>query len=571
MYIQKINLLVFLNFVNLSGVCIQPVTGQPFSSGASPLGIAFSPLINGKLFSSVVNSGDNTITTYEVNTSTGPSSGVFTPVSAPVGTGGSPAGVAYSPLVNNNVFVAVANLGGNVTAYSANTITGILSTIGSFPAGAAPDGIAFSPSVNGNLFAAAVNLGTSNVTVYSVNTMTGFFTQVPGSPFSTGLAPSGIAFSPFVNGNLFAAVANRFDSTISVYSVNITTGFFTLLSTVTLAGFPFSIAFSPLVLGKLFALVSDETNNAVVMFQVNTATGAFTQVSTAPSGTNPLVVAFSPLVNGILLAGVSNNGSSNVSIYNVNTSTGSLSELTSAGSPFSTGPNPFGFAFSSAINQRLFFTTANSGANNFSVYKVIYAPILLSAALDCATGIVTVTGSSADTSSVITVFADGTVPLGTGSPDSAGNFNFSTSIPLIGSSHTISVTQTVGSCTTEQSPSLEVQTHINAPLLTTAALNCATGLVQLMGSNAHPTSTITAFSNGSIVLGSATADSAGNFNFKTSVPLITSITHTITVTQMSNGCISGPSNGIVLKNCISPIQIILSALTQTILNKYCKT
>lgn len=562
MFIKKsLFIIVLLNFVNLYGVCILPVNGQPFIVGNQPHGIAFSPLINGKLFSSVVNVGNNTITTYEVNTSTGPSSGVFTQVGMPVATGIIPNDLAYSPFINNNLFVAVVNQFSNsVSVYSANTITGVLNLIGTFATGSFPYRVTFSPVINGNLFAAVTNAVDNTVTVYSVDTITGLFTSVAGSPFATGNGPTGVAFSPFVSGNLFAAITNANSNTVSVYSVNSATGQFTLIQTVSLpaTSSPLSIAYSPVVSNNLYAMVPNEIGNAAIIFQVDTATGAFTQVSNAPSGLTPITVGFSPLVNNILLSGVSNFNSANASIYNVDIATGSLSELTSAGSPFATGQNPFGFAFSSVINQRLFFATTDETSGTISVYKVIYAPLLLSAILNCATGLVTVTGSGADTSSTITVFADGAMQIGTGTPDVSGNFNFNTTIPLSGSSHMISVTQTIGSCTTEQSPGVEVQIVISSPVLIDALVNCASGLVQVTGNNVNPSSEITVFSDGTQFLGSGIADSMGNFSFNTSVPLLGSH-HTITVIQTTNGCVSAPSNGITLNSNLSS-PLLLSAI-----------
>jgi len=458
MFIKKSLLLVIVfNFVQVNCICILPVTGQPFAAGTAPMGVAFSPLVNGKIFSSVTNFADTSISTYQVDTSTGVNSGVFTSVSAPVATGIGPFAVAYSPLINNNLFVGVANEIGSVTIYISDLTTGALSVVGTFAAGAATKGIAFSPVINGNnLLVAASNQGDNTVSVYSVQSTTGVLTQVPGSPFVAGAEPLGIAFSPIVNGNLFAAITNVNGNTISVFSVNMGTGAFSLISTVPLPGVlgPRSIAFSPLVSCNLFAFVPDQTDNVVITFQVNTNTGAFTQVSTAPSGLTPTAVAFSPLVNGILLSGVANQGETSASIYNVNTNTGSLSQLTSAGSPFATGNVPDGLAFSPLVNQRVFFAIANGGSANISVYKVIYAPLLLSAALNCATKTVTITGSSADAGATISVIADGVTVIGTGIADALGNFSFS--LPLATSNHTITVTQTIGACTTEQSNSIAI-------------------------------------------------------------------------------------------------------------------
>lgn len=462
-------ILTLLIFNQVHGVCVQPVNGQPFKDGLQPNRIAFSPVINGKLFSSITDFGNNAINTYQVDTSKGLSSGAFTQISAPLSTGIAPVGVAYSPIVNNNLFVGVANSSSNtVTMYLANTETGVLAPIGSFAGNGSPINIAFSPVINGNLFAAITNgVQTQNlVTVYSVNTITGALTPVAGSPFSSSSTPLsipwGIAFSPLINGNLFAAVTNLGNS-ISVFSVNTTTGFFTLIETIPLTGTmgPVSIAFSPLVNGNLFALIPNSNDNTVLLFQVNTTTGSFTHISTAPAGSLPGTVAFSPFVNDILLSGVFNQGDGSISVYSVNTSTGSLNQL--LGSPFPTASGGFGFDFSPFINGHVFFAAGNFDSSSISVYKVSYAPLLISAILNCATRTITVQGR-ADANAIITVIADGTNMIGSGFTDSFGNFNIIVVLPIATTIRTITATQTIGTCTTEQSNSILLMSDLTSAI-----------------------------------------------------------------------------------------------------------
>ena len=81
--------------------------------------------------------------------------------------------------------------------------------------------------ISGNLFAAVANFNDNTVSVYGVNQTTGAFTEVSGSPFATGTNPYTVEFSPNISGNLFAAVANLNSNNVSVYDVNIATGAFT--------------------------------------------------------------------------------------------------------------------------------------------------------------------------------------------------------------------------------------------------------------------------------------------------------------------------------------------------------
>jgi len=551
-------------------VCILPVTGQPFSSNG--VGIAFSPLINNNIYCSIANTVTNTVTTFSVDTSTGPTSGVFTQIGT-IATSGPCTGIAYSPLVNGKVFVAVTAFpivgpNGGIDMYSVDANTGLLSAApgspfieGSSPI--VPAGVAFSPVVNNNLFLATAN-GTPHpgITTFRVNTTNGVISLVEQTVIQPN-GTNGIAFSPIINNNLFVALTNS--STITVFSVNTSIGNLSNQMTFSQPQ-PNAIAYSPVVNQNLFAAVTNLSANNITSFQVNPNTGSFTQSTVASSNTNPSSVGFAPLVNNILLAGSANAGSNLTRIYSVNINNGALSELSA--SPFFT-PSPIDIAFSPLVNQRAFFGTVNTNTtNNVGVYKIIYAPLLSSAILDCVTGLVTVTGSGVDTTATISVIADGVTFLGTGSPDAFGNFNFTTTIPLVNSNHVISVTQTIGGCMTELSNSF-IFSAPNAPVLRTALRTGSSGLLIVTGTETSPGAMITIFSDG-LVIGSGTSDASGNFNITSAVPVSPS-SHVITVNQTVAGCVSDPSNPIILGPLIIGIfsTLLYSPLTRAIVKKYC--
>ncbi|MBV8989277.1 MAG: hypothetical protein JO372_12035, partial [Solirubrobacterales bacterium] len=60
------------------------------------------------------------------------------------------------------------------------------------------------------------------MSVLPVDLATGKLTQVPGSPFRAGKGPYSVAFSPTAGDRL--ATANYHDSTVSVFSVDRSTG-----------------------------------------------------------------------------------------------------------------------------------------------------------------------------------------------------------------------------------------------------------------------------------------------------------------------------------------------------------
>src|SRR5580692_120836 len=81
----------------------------------------------------------------------------------------------------------------------------------------------------------------------------GSFQEIPDSPFGAGTAPSAVAYSPLVAGNLFAAASNTTDGTLSTYTVNTTSGDLTSVGTPTAGTAPADVVYSPFFNGSLFA------------------------------------------------------------------------------------------------------------------------------------------------------------------------------------------------------------------------------------------------------------------------------------------------------------------------------
>lgn len=328
--------------VNTSTGDLTEIAGSPFAAGTGPRGIAFSPLVGGQLFVAVANRTSNTISMYTVNTSTG----TLTAASgSPVAAGSSPYGVTFSPLLGSNLFLAVTNNGDNtLSIFQVNTTTGALTAISGSPfsvGGTSPFGVAFSPLLpNGNLFLSVVNQTTNTMNIYQVNTTTCVPTVlasyiVRGSPFW-------VSFSPLISNKLFLVVGKQSPtfSELFVYSMNTTTGGLTLLSIVPSVSAPAVVNFSPLINGNLFAAAAASTsgNNVVANYQVNTTTGGFTAVPGSPfaTGTLPFGVSFSPVVSGNLFAAVCNQTTNNLSVYQV-TGTAPTAALTTSSQYISSG------------------------------------------------------------------------------------------------------------------------------------------------------------------------------------------------------------------------------------------
>ena len=357
---------------------LTPVPGSPFPTGvgpSSPLSVAYSPIVNGNLFAAVANSSDDTVSRWLVDQTTG----TFTQLLPDTATGTSPSDIAFSPVVAGGLFAAVANATtDNVSVYDVDENTGAFTLIQTIAAGDGPIAIAYSPIIAGNLYAAVTNGNTNNISVYSVDQNTGLFTQVPGSPFAvTGVLPLpfDIKFSPVVGGKLYAAVSNQNTNTVSVYEVDPLTGAFTEVP-----GSPFLVAvgaflthldFSPLVAGNLFLAVNNGLLNLVSVYSVNLTTGFLTPVPGSPfaTGTGPFGVDFSPVVAGTLFAAVANRLDNTVSIYTVNTTTGAFTRIL-PDTP-TVGVGPFGIDFSPlTLAGKLFVANTNLISSDVSVFAV---------------------------------------------------------------------------------------------------------------------------------------------------------------------------------------------------------
>ena len=254
---------------------------------------------------------------------TAPSALALSPVPGSPFSGGGSAAVAYSPSGN---FLATANsYSGTVSMQSVNASTGALTQVSGspFPDGAGgggfPVALAFNPS--GTLLAVANNSANS-VSVYSVNASTGALTPVAGSPFPTfsndpsadSSAPVSLAFNP--TGSILAVAnhGNETQATIDMFAVNASTGALTP-ATSTDEDQPTALAFSS---NGLLAVTT--SYNALDLFTVDATTGAVTRVGSSGGVGNPVDVTFNP--SGDLIAVTNQIGGTelNLSMFQVNAS-----------------------------------------------------------------------------------------------------------------------------------------------------------------------------------------------------------------------------------------------------------
>jgi len=213
--------LVFVFSVNTSTGALTQASGSPYAMGGGRVrGIAVTP-DNKYLY--VTDRDSDNVQAFVIT------AGVLSPVA------GSPfaAGTAVGTAVTDNTgkYLYVGNRDDNaVGAYSINASTGALTAITTYPTGGSSASVwTFDPSGT-HLYGG--NTVSNSVFAFTLNASNGTLTSV-GSPVSTGAMPAGGGLHP--NGK-FAYVVNQISDTslqpgtITIYSVNQTTGAFTQIN-----------------------------------------------------------------------------------------------------------------------------------------------------------------------------------------------------------------------------------------------------------------------------------------------------------------------------------------------------
>ncbi len=222
-------------------------------------------------------------------------------------------------------------------------------------------------------FAYAANYKTGNVSAFTINNTTGVLSPVAGSPFAAGTNPNSATIDP--SGN-FLYIANVNSNSVSAYAIDALTG---VLAEV--GGSPFAAgtapytvtimpttAVNPLLAGQI-AYVPNVRSNSISAYRINTFTGSLSELigdgSPFAAGTNPSAITIDPTGN---FAYVSNNGSSTISVYTIDQTTGALV----AGTAATTGLNPGPVAIASFAGPPLaeYAYVSNTGAGTLSGFSI---------------------------------------------------------------------------------------------------------------------------------------------------------------------------------------------------------
>ncbi len=321
---------VFLVLIDIRvEACFAQISGSPFSTGvaSSPVySLSYSP--DGTKLA-VTNESNNSITVFNVNTSTGALSSIFCTITIP-GTSGnsSPRGISFLPTLNN-IFTVVTQGGGGpvfnerVRVFDTSSCSQV-QVFDTIDGSNQHSGVAYNNT--GTLLAAStIANGTPGVIWLLSNPSTGVLTSStpPFAPFVTGTGvgdPEEVCFSP--NGN-FLAAANKTAASVSLFNVVGTN--LTFNTTVSISGVTpstsWGVKYSPS--GSCLAVSG---GNKVTLFSVNPSTGALTQTDQQTVTSPARGVAFSS--DGAYLAVASEAASSNIAIFTVNNTTCTLTPIT---------------------------------------------------------------------------------------------------------------------------------------------------------------------------------------------------------------------------------------------------
>ena len=351
------------------------------SGGSGGSSAEAQPSDNVPHFAYVTNFDDNNVSAYSINAKTG----VLTSIGAAVTTGTSPESIAVDPsgkfayVANNSNFVSGSPLG-SVSVYTIDAKTGVLTSMGAaVAAGTGARSITVTPS---GKFAYVA--GSFNVSAYAIDPATGALSEVVGSPFAAGTNPSSVTVDP---SGKFAYVSNQASNDVSAYTINPATGALTSIGARVAAGIAYDVTADPS--GK-FAYVANGNSDTVSAYTIN-ATGALSEVPGSPFPAGALPTSITVDLSG-QFAYVANFSSNDVSVYTINPATGALTSIAAVAA--GTGP-----ASVTVDRSGKFAYVANSGSNNVSVYII-----------NATTGALTSVGAAVATGSrPISVTTTGTI------------------------------------------------------------------------------------------------------------------------------------------------------------------
>ncbi|NKE70793.1 beta-propeller fold lactonase family protein [Candidatus Manganitrophus noduliformans] len=327
--------------------------------GPPPLTVRFdgstSSDPDGVVSSYLWNFGDGASGTGAAIEHTYPAAGTYVATLTVTDEGGASAATQRSILVGADTstlprFAYAANSASNdVTMYTVDPASGLLTKIGSIAAGTAPYSVTVDPK---GRFVYAGNFGSNNISMYRIDPNSGRLTAIGTVP--TGIGPYSGAVDP---AGRYLYVANENSSTdVWIYRIDQTSGALSLIGTVNAGVSPISITVHP---SGEFAYVANTISDNISMYTLDGSTGELTLLGHAPGGSGANSIVIHPSGR---FAYAANYNANNVWIYSVDATTGRLTQtgaIAAGTRPFSITVDPSGrFAY-----------VANS-ADTISMYRI---------------------------------------------------------------------------------------------------------------------------------------------------------------------------------------------------------
>jgi 6-phosphogluconolactonase len=237
--------------------------------------------------------------------------------------------------------------------------------------GAGPAALAVDPD---GQFLFVANNASNSVSMYSINATTGALAPT-GFAIAAGVGPVAVTVDPTDH---FVYVANLTSNTISAYMISGST-------LIPVVDAPFSAGAGPAALAidpnGNFLYVTNFNGNTISVFLIDQANGMLSAVSGSPFGTGagPVSIAIDPTD---AFAYVSNNSAGSIAEYALNATTGALTPV--AGSPIAAGTNPLGLTIDPT--GRYVFGANAQAANQVATFAITPATGALSVSSTTAAG-----------------------------------------------------------------------------------------------------------------------------------------------------------------------------------------
>lgn len=287
------------------------------SFGDNPVSVTTNPA---GTIAYVANASGNNIAIYTINQSTGVLV-LYTTISAG-GTGPwsisiDPSGkFAYCALMNSNIF----------SEYTVTQSTGYLTSVGSMSSnGSNP----WSGTVDPSGRFAFISNNSGSVVNYMIN-------QNNNGMLSTGAIVTGVPNPLFMTADpsgRFVYTANgATTATISVFTINKSSGELTAAGTVATGGYSYGMAVDPM--GR-FAFVVNSNLNTLSAFTIDQASGALSGETTISAGATPYAVTVDPSGRYVYVA---NFGGTDLYVYRIDQTSGALTYQSTASNNGQGGP-----------------------------------------------------------------------------------------------------------------------------------------------------------------------------------------------------------------------------------------